>query len=392
MLIHEACASGARKRLACELLGVNLRTIERWEKENGLQDKRKQAEHSPANKLTEEQRSMILEVANRGVYQSLPPCKIVPMLADEGVYIASESTFYRVLREANQLAHRQRSRPSTHSKPTAYSAGGANEIWSWDITYLPTQVAGLYFYMYVIMDIFSRKIVGWSLHEAQSADYASLLIKQACLDEKIAHDLVLHSDNGSPMKGLTMRAMLEILGVIPSFSRPSVSDDNPYSESLFKTLKYRPTFLLLTKFEAIINARMWCEKLVLWYNYEHLHSALKFVTPHQRHSGTDVAIRAKRHEVYERAKQKNPERWSGKTRDWTLPTWVFLNPDKQPEKVSKTNTVKSVGGQSMRPTAGMLLVARGSEKVGMELTTQKLTAGIMEQRKPEINEILEVKL
>lgn len=295
-----------------------------------MSDKRKQAKRLPANKLTEEQRNMVIGIANSKTYQDLPPSKIVPMLADEGLYVASESTFYRILRNENQLVHRQSSRPAKHHKPDAYTAHGANQVWTWDITYLPTQVHGLYFYLYMIMDIYSRKIVGWSIHEVELSEHAAKLIKQACLDEKVMQQqLVLHSDNGSPMKGATMLAMLEKLGVVPSFSRPSVSDDNPYSEALFKTLKYHPTFPLLTKFSTIAEARVWCEKFVEWYNQQHLHSALKFVTPMQRHNGEDRSIRAKRHLVYEIAKKQNPERWSGKTRDWSLPSIVTLNPNKK---------------------------------------------------------------
>ncbi len=307
-----------------------MRTIERWEKVDGLVDKRKQAVHLPANKLSVEEHDMVLTIANSKTYQNLPPCKIVPMLADEGSYVASESTFYRVLRAENQLTHRQLSRPAKHHKPTAYEATGANQVWSWDISYLPTQVWGLYFYLYMIVDVFSRKIVGWSVHEVESSEYAAKLIKQACLDEKINREqIVLHSDNGSSMKGATMLAMLQTLGVLPSFSRPSVSDDNPYSEALFKTLKYHPTFPKWTKFAGIHEARAWCEKFVTWYNQVHLHSALKFVTPLQRHNGEDTAILHRRHLVYQVAKKQNPQRWSGNSRNWILPDTVTLNPNKK---------------------------------------------------------------
>lgn len=322
--------AGAAKRNACELLGVSMRTIERWEKSNGLIDKRKQAIHLPANKLSEEERSMVLTIANSKTYQNLPPCKIVPMLADEGRYIASESSFYRVLRAENQLTHRQSNRPTKHHKPDAYEATGPNQVWSWDISYLPTQVRGLYFYLYMIVDIFSRKIVGWNVHEVESSEHAARLIKQACLDEKISRDqIVLHSDNGASMKGVTMLAMLQVLGVLPSFSRPSVSDDNPYSESLFKTLKYHPTFPRWEKFSDINAARIWCEKFAAWYNETHLHSALKFTTPLQRHNGEDATIRHKRNLVYQMAKKQNPERWSGNSRNWSLPEIVTLNPNKK---------------------------------------------------------------
>ncbi len=159
---------------------------------------------------------------------------------------------------------------------------------------------------------------------------AASLIKQACLDEQVNQDmLVLHTDNGAPMKGATMLAMLQQLGVTASFSRPSVSDDNPYSESLFKTLKYHPSFPLMSKFNVIYDARIWCEKFVTWYNKQHLHSALKFVTPEQRHKHEDSAIRQKRQVVYEAAKRCNPQRWSGNTRNWSLASCVALNPNKE---------------------------------------------------------------
>ena len=195
---------------------------------------------------------------------------------------------------------------------------------------------GLYFYLYLTMDIYSRKIVGWSIHETESSGQAAHLIQQCCLDEGIEEkQIILHSDNGGPMKGITMLALLERLGVIPSFSRPSISDDNPYSESLFRTLKYHPGFPMLDKFETIEAARIWTEEFVVWYNTIHLHSALKFITPEQRHSGQDEILLKKRHAVYEQAKQKHPERWSGKTRNWILPHAVTLNPDKKHKELNK---------------------------------------------------------
>jgi transposase InsO family protein len=181
---------------------------------------------------------------------------------------------------------------------------------------LATNITGLFYRLYLVMDIYSRKIVGWEIHENESADHASLLIRKACLAEGIQREeLVLHSDNGSPMKGATMLATLQHLGVIPSFSRPSVSNDNPYSESLFGTMKYTPAYPV-KPFESLNAAREWVLVFVQWYNNVHLHSGIKFVTPAQRHRGEDQLVLAKRKEVYELAKQKNPQRWSGETRNW----------------------------------------------------------------------------
>lgn len=334
-LINEACRSGARKKKACEVLGISLRTFERWQKNNELIDKRQSAKKIPKNKLTTDEIKMILHVSNSVEYSNLPPCKIVPILADKGKYIASESSFYRVLRQADQIKHRGFTKPKIHKKPVLV-AQDKNYIWSWDITYLPSQVRGIYFYLYFIMDIYSRKIVGWSIHEQESSYHASRLIEQCCADEKVKKEqLVLHSDNGSPMKGITMIVMLEKLGVVPSFSRPSVSNDNPYSESLFKTLKYHPTYPKQSNFNLVDDARAWCETFVSWYNNDHLHSGLKFITPNQRHNGQWKYIMKNRHAVYESAKKIKPERWSKNTRNWDLPTFVTLNPIKNKDELNE---------------------------------------------------------
>lgn len=342
VLIKEASKSGARRHKSCEILGLALRTLERWEKEKGLLDKRAYTHRVPANKLTEEQRNMVLQTANSALYQHLPVSQIVPLLADAGSYLASESTFYRILRAEGQLTHRKAYKPSKHKRPEPYEAQASNQVWSWDISYLPTEVRGLYFYLYFIMDIYSRKIVGWSVHEIESSEHGAALMKQTCLDEKIcSKQLVLHSDNGAPMKGITMLTMLQELGVIPSFSRPSVSDDNPYSEALFKTAKYHHSYPRLARFSTILDARIWAQELVVWYNTKHLHSALKFVTPHQRHSGEDVAIRAKRQMVYQSAKNLHPERWSGTVRDWVVRKMATLNPNKK-QKGNRGETITSI--------------------------------------------------
>ena len=256
--------------------------------------------------------------------------KIVPKLADEGRYIASESSFYRVLKAENQLRHRQRSTPaSARKKPRALTATAPNQLYSWDITYLPTRVRGLFFYLYLVMDIYSRKIVGWQVYEEESSALAADLMTDICHREGVKpHQVTLHSDNGSPMKGATMLATLQALGVVPSFSRPSVSNDNPYSESLFRTLKYRPEYPAHA-FADLPAARSWVQGFVDWYNGEHLHSAIGFVTPEQRHTGEDVAILARRKQVYLAAQSENPERWSGDIRNWDHVKEVQLNPDKQ---------------------------------------------------------------
>lgn len=331
MLIDEACEAGARRSAAWRVLAISARTLQRWREEGQVKaDGRRQAgaQRAPANKLCEQERRQILEVANEPEFASMAPSQIVPALADRGLYLASESSFYRVLREADQLARRGKAKPPTRQRPLPLQANAANQLWSWDITYLATTVKGVFFYLYLIMDVYSRKIVGWEVLETESAEQAAEVFHKAHLREGIgAETLVLHSDNGSPMKGATMLSTLQRLGVMPSFSRPSVSDDNPFSEALFKTLKYHPGFPD-KPFERLQEAREWVAGFQHWYNEAHRHSALKFVTPAQRHRGEDTVILQQRHALYEAAKARRPERWSGPTRNWAPEKIVYLNPGK----------------------------------------------------------------
>lgn len=250
----------------------------------------------------------------------------MPILADSGAYIASEASFYRILKENKLLAHRNKARPATHSRPKEYVATGPNHIWSWDITYLKSSVRGKFYYLYLVVAVYSRMIVGWAVHEVESAELASALILEACMRHGVDPEkLTLHSDNGGPMKGATMPATLQWLGIIPSFSRPSVSDDNAFSETLFRTLKYRPEYRS-SPFESMDAAEAWMSEFVQWYNFEHRHSGIRFVTHASRHYGEDKAILTKRKEVYEEARKKNPHRWStGKIRNWEPIFEVRLN-------------------------------------------------------------------
>jgi len=342
-LVEEACEAGCRKAEACEMLGVSVRTLQRWERE-GLEDRRTGSRARPANALSEAEREQIRELLVSPAYRDLNPKQIVPRLADEGIYVASESTLYRILREERMDRHRQRSRPATVQKPDSHCASGPNEVWSWDITYLPTLVSGVFLYLYLMVDIYSRKIVAWQVHDRESAEYASELVAEACFVEKVKQNqVVLHSDNGAPMKGATLLARLQELGVMPSFSRPSVSDDNAFSEALFRTLKYRPWYPE-KPFADIDEARRWVEGFVHWYNHEHLHSGIRYVTPQDRHVGKDRVILACRHQVYQEARQHHPERWSGTTRNWNPVGAVFLNK-------SRENGQTDTSGASLKEAA-----------------------------------------
>ncbi len=327
-LIDEAVRAGARKHLACEEIGVSERTLQRWRKSPS--DGRLMAvRRPPANKLDEAEREAVVAAANRADCASLTPHQIVPKLADEGIYLASESTFYRVLTERGQAGRRGRAQAPVARPITTHRADGPNQVWCWDITWMPSTVRGKYFYWYMVKDIYSRKLVVNEVHEAESSTHASELIRRGCLREQTAgKPLVLHSDNGTAMKGSTMLSAMAALGIEPSYSRPRVSNDNAYAEALFRTAKYCPMWPE-RPFDTLADARAWVLGFVRWYNEEHRHSALKYVTPEQRHRGLDKALLDGRKNLYEAARARHPQRWSRGLRDWKLGNAVFLNPERE---------------------------------------------------------------
>jgi putative transposase len=208
-------------------------------------------------------------------------------------------------------------------------------VWSWDITYCRSSVRGLYYYLYLIEDIYSRKIVGWEVHEKECSELAAQLLQRTVMREQcFKKPLVLHSDNGAPMKSVTLKTKMEELSITGSHSRPRVSNDNPYSESLFRTMKYTPQWPS-AGFKDLQEVRDWVNRFVNWYNEEHCHSRIGFVTPSQRHRGVDKDLLLKREFVYKLAKEKNPHRWSGEVRNWEHVREVDLNPDRSEKESEK---------------------------------------------------------
>jgi transposase InsO family protein len=332
-LLNEAVAQGIPEEKACNtLFNLSLRTIRRWQGDNEKQgDKRRGPKKKPKNALSLAERKQFLKVTNSHEYRDLSPNQIVPRLADRGTYLGSERTLYRVLAEAGQLTHRQKSKIPVGTKPIPLVATGPGQVCSWDISYLKLEVRGLFVYLYLMVDIWSRKIVNWQVHDRESSELAAFFVEEAC--EKLGLEkgkLFLHQDNGTSMRGVEFKQKLVELGVEPSYSRPGVSDDNPFSESLFRHLKYCPEYP--GRFKNIEEARVWVEQFVTWYNEEHQHSAIKFVTPNQRHNGQEAEILARRMEVYEKAHKKHPERWSGSIRNWNPIKEVYLNPDTNVDK------------------------------------------------------------
>lgn len=332
--VEAAHRAGARLAPACDLVGIRARTIQRWKVDSNLErgDGRVHAKRPlPGHALTQVEREQIVRVANESRFAQLPPARIVPMLADEGTYIASESSFHRVLRAHGQMHYRGRARaPQKMRPPTTHIATAINQVWTWDMTFLPAEVLGRFFYLYLVLDLYSRKIIGWEVHETDSSDHAVNLARRTALAERI-HCLpakpVLHGDNGATLKATTVLAMLTWLGIRASYSRPRVSDDNAFVESLFRTVKYRPEFP--TKgFATVEHARQWVRRFTSWYNHDHRHSGIRYVSPAQRHAGQDRAILAARHELYTQMKAANPRRWSRHTRNWTPIAAVTLNPER----------------------------------------------------------------
>lgn len=325
--IDEAVTAGARRSAACALLGLSLRTVQRWRRRPNGDDLRKGPTERPRNALTADETAQVLAVMTSARYAGLSPKQLVPALADEGLYLASESTMYRLRRRLGLRCLRPRIRSHVTRGSTVHRATSPNQVWSWDITYLPTTVRGRFLYLYLIMDVWSRRVVGWDVFERESAEHAAELVQRVCAESSLdSRGLVLHSDNGKPMRGSTMLATLQWLGVVPSFSRPHVANDNPYSEALFRTLKHAAVYPQLP-FADRETARAWITRFVAWYNGEHRHSAIRYVTPDQRHGGLEGTILARRHSLYQRARATNPERWSRSTRNWTPVTSVVLNPE-----------------------------------------------------------------
>ena len=326
-------SQGARLWKACEVIGITVRTYQRWGKTPGQGDARHGAREKPANSLSDTEKAALIAIATSVRFRELAPSQIVPILAEEGVYVASESSFYRVLRQEKLLAHRERSRGRQHGRPAEHVATGPNQVWSWDISYLRSALQGQFYYLYLVVDVWSRKIVAWEVAIQESSEIAAAMIAGASLQNGVDRDrLVIHSDNGGPMKGATLLATLQFLGIMPSFSRPRVYDDNPYSEALFRTLKYRPEYPTLP-FQSLQEAQCWVQGFVRWYNTEHRHSGIRFVTPELCHAGQESRVLARRKEVYEEAKRRNPSRWTRATRNWSPITEVSLNPAPRQQEV-----------------------------------------------------------
>ncbi len=307
------------------MIGLNRKTIHSWRRE-GLQDHRKGSARFVPHRLKDTEEEAILAICNSEKYCDMPPAMIVALLAQENTYIASESTFYRVMRKKQLLAHRQKSKaPRKGKQPDRIEVTGPNQVWAWDITWLKTDVKGLFHYAYTIIDLYDRSIVGWTIEDQESDHHAHKLFSRIIRDMKVIPEIV-HADNGNSMRGMTLAAFLDSLFISRSYSRPRVSNDNAFIESWHKTLKYSigyPDF-----FPTIENARTWYANFINWYNTAHLHSALGYVTPKQHRSGESEKLYAMRNETLLLAYLANPDRWrNGKVKEYgSLPVRTVYRP------------------------------------------------------------------
>jgi putative transposase len=326
-LIEEAHDNGARYHMACEVVGISLRTLQRW-KDGALQDQRKGSKKRVVRKLSPEMKEEIIEQCTAPRFRDLNPYEIVALLLNEGQYFASVRTFYRVLNERDMLHHRSNLRArSRHAKPPERIARASDQVYTWDITYMARTIKGLFFYAYVITDIFDKSIVGWAVHEEESGSHSRDLFDRTLQGKKVKLK-ALHADNGGPMKGITLMALLRELKVDVSHSRPRTSNDNPFIESLFKTMKYRVNYP--GRFEDLSDARLWMAEFVYWYNTEHLHSTIGYVTPEQMRNGQAEAIFEQRNSTMRQAQIRYPERWGTRSvKHWNVLREVVLNPDKK---------------------------------------------------------------
>ena len=310
-------------RPACRALGVPPATIYRWRRPP--QSRAPRPRSAPARTLSEAERIGVLTELHAERFQDASPAEVYATLLDEGRYLCSERTMYRLLsvrgearERRNQLTHPAYARPEL-------LAQGPNEIWSWDITKLLGPAKWTYFYLYVILDVFSRYPVGWTVQHRESAQVAKALIAQAAEQQEIVPGtLTVHADRGSSMTSKPVAFLLADLGITKTHSRPYTSSDNPYSEAQFKTLKYRPNFP--ARFSSIEEARSFCREFFAWYSHQHRHAGIGLLTPACLHFGQAEAVHAVRERVLEAAYAANPERFvKGRSRPPEIPTAVWIN-------------------------------------------------------------------
>jgi len=324
--VDEAIAKGISERRTCKYLELNRKTIQNWRRHEGTTDKRKGSDRFVKHRLAALEEETFYDAANSPRFRDHTPEQIVATLAEEGIYYASASTLYRILRKRKAVQHRlETKKPTKNTKAVPILVTGPNQVWAWDITWLKTDVVGLFKYGYNIIDLYDRVIVGWAIEDTESDDHARRLFERVIRDQQVVPQII-HADNGGPMRGVSLGAFLDKLCVTRSHSRPRCSNDNAFIESWHKTLKHTvgyPAF-----FTCLEHARTWYADFVAWYNNDHLHASLDYVTPYQRRTGEALDIYRKRNQTILAAKEKNPSRWrTGKVRTYdAMPVSMSCRP------------------------------------------------------------------
>ena len=307
----------------------------------------------PGRGLSILEQERVISELHSARFMDLAPPQVYATLLDEGNYLCSISTMYRLLRKRGEVVERRRLRAHTASKRPELLATGPNQVWSWDITKLKGPRKWSYFYLYVIIDVFSRYVVGWCIAERENAQIAEAMIQETLLRESIQPGaLTIHADRGSAMTSTTVAELLIDLGVTKSHSRPHTSNDNPYSESHFKTMKYRPQ--VPDRFESVEQSRALFRDLFCWYNHEHRHSGLALHTPATVHSGKGEAATRARASVLDKAYAANPARFVNKPpQPDTLPQSVWINPPIKPTEPSREGSGPTVQDPAIRPVGDL---------------------------------------
>ena len=317
------------RTLACMAFGVNERS-NRHRRQNADGRQRPRPQWEPRERrphparLSDDEKQQIIAVLCEERFCDLAPAQVYTTLLDEGVYLCSERHMYRVLAERGLVRERRRGHVHNSYTTPRLVASKPNQVWTWDITALRGPTKGVKYFLYTILDIFSRKTVGWALHESESEKHSRRLIRETCKRNGIdPNTLTIHADRGGPMIAGTVAELLNELGVAKSHSRPRVSNDNPYIEAHFKTLKYRPDYP--ARFDSIKQARGWCRKFFTWYNEVHYHSGIGYLRPADLHDGNHAVIIERRQATLDRAQAAHPERFNKQPHPASAPEQAWIN-------------------------------------------------------------------
>lgn len=320
-LIDEAISAGARQSRACEVIGLCERRLRSWRSTSV--DGRTGGYRATDQALTEEEKDRIVETMNAEELRELPLKQAFHTLMDRGVYLASFSTVRRVMLERGERSRKTGTRKRNAGKRPELVATAPNQVWCWDISWLESPTKGKYFFLYMIIDMFSRKVVGWSVAAQESGTLARKIFAYALAAEGIrANQLIVHADNGKPMRSHTLQSLFNLLAVTASHGRPHTSNDNAYAESLFATFKDRVSYP--DYFRSLSAAREYCARFFTWYNSEHLHSGLDYLTPSQVHTGAWQEIIGQRNVLLDAHRQQHPQRYGGTKKRYALPELVRL--------------------------------------------------------------------